>query len=743
MVLDVNKELEDYKKSPNEYLKNLIIEIINGDTTRLFYLKTGKVKFNADKECIDQLINCIEQSNDSDVRKSRLAIMGFFGLINSKDRIEWLKENSKSDKAVFVFARKIPFADLCSAINDESLKAVAISELSSLTLKNFDYLIATTKDPYFKEKIYYRCAANKRSPKKVYLYQIKRYERIKEEIAKLSSEEEKVNYIVNLKPEEETIEEYNDINLIKKSLLEQIKEPQNRDAVISSMSSLTKPPFDLYKKYIREMIIEYLSTNEDLTREMLEKIDITFNSFHLFSEDLSNVVAILGESAGEKGLANGDCNHIDKIIRLDKKLDISSVLNTLLHELGHGLSFQSDHLNTTNSKFHNTILGTEIEEGVVESFTQNVWKSYFTNHDLSIDGKKIDPYMYMSAAYRRYVTIIKTIMSKFSINGEDKEIFKDYLLGDKERAYKSLDVTKILKICKNELDFSPELLSHLYQNCNPQFVEESYMDNNILLNSLKKLKNYPKDKLPKYFALFVKIAKYIEKTSTLDIDTASDFDEIFDKRKLYDISPDEIDFAFTMQGVISESSTEKYTFDKDKELSDDERKQNSPRILQNLLAIAINTNDPLFKRVKPHLFEKYINLVKEKNIDSIEDLQKYIELNQYLTSKSDDISSLYFKPDGLDEIQSLTLDRIKEALLIPDFKKNLDGKYSFKDLENNEALLKIFKDNGVIINDNDIIQDVCEGLEKSKSTIDDVETTSISFERSMVKRDKEGAERDG
>lgn len=332
MIFDINTEIEDYNKSPIEYFKKLADEISSGNTSRLKFLNDNKIHFDTNKECLDSLLSLTQELIEQKAPKARMTCISLFGLTNSEDRLDWLKTKPNSTYSRFAFAKGISIQNLFKSVEDKYYLIKTFSTHYDMGVKSYRSLIELLDDSYLCDAIYKKLCKHPKS-EKLFFSQIDRYKRLKDEFDKLSTEEERTQFITNLAPEEETIEEYNEINSIKKSLLTQIKTPENRKTIISSMSSLTKPPYDEYLQIIKKIILDYFSANGELSKEKMEKIDITLNTLHVTQNDLSTHILSVGEGNGKAGNVSGEFSYVSRQISLDSSLDVSSSLYTLLHEV--------------------------------------------------------------------------------------------------------------------------------------------------------------------------------------------------------------------------------------------------------------------------------------------------------------------------------------------------------------------------------------------------------------------------
>ena len=312
-------------------MNKLIGEIQGGNFARLECLVDDNISLFASNDTLNRLLELIKQLDKQKIKDYRKVCISLLGLIDSNVRLEWLRTKPDVSYVFLICAKDISIRNMYKVVNDEMYFSKAFTDCNKLSDKNIEIILKLVKDPYLKEKLFTRFTTKDIS-KEQYTSYIDRYNKIRKQLSKLKTEEEKVDFICSLQPEVETIEEYNDINSIKKSLLNEIKNLLNRDRVISSISSLTKSPLDKYKDLVRKIIIEYLSSGGPLSKEMLEKIDITFNAYHIKLDDLKDDVVLYGEEAGTQGSVKGDHSRSKKLIRIDQNSSISSQLFTMLHE---------------------------------------------------------------------------------------------------------------------------------------------------------------------------------------------------------------------------------------------------------------------------------------------------------------------------------------------------------------------------------------------------------------------------
>ena len=361
------------------------------------------------------------------------------------------------------------------------------------------------------------------------------------------------------------------------------------------------------------------------------------------------------------------------------------------------------------------MVGSEGEEGFVESFTQIAWKAYLVEHILDFHGQPILYSEYLTNSYRKFVSIIKTLISPYSLSGEDKTIFDDYILGDKSYALKKINYPCSTKKREEHLEFTPELLEQLLNTQNNlDFFDESYGDNNVIIHYFRKIHSLPQEQQTHYLNLFQRVLSISERNPSLIINSSDQFDEIFEGKKIYEISPNDIEMIFSIKDAFQYDFINDYIKTKNDELDESEKIENSPRILEHLLTFVFKTERYYSTFVDTNSIKDVLNLVKERKIETPQDLEKEIELCNYLLKNNEYIATFIEKPDGLDGLAHFSLNRIKIALSNQEIMEYFNGRYSSNDFKGAESLLKLLKSAGIYVKEDELITNVCNSLEEKR-----------------------------
>ena len=240
------------------------------------------------------------------------------------------------------------------------------------------------------------------------LPKMKEYKPIKERVEQCNSEDEKTNYIMSIQD-----------NDMKISLLDEIKEPKNREKIISSFNRNVDKDIVELDREARTMIWEFVNDHYkgEIPQDKKERLMITLQrtncQYHSF----------------ENSCQTGEANYQTNTIRIGDRTKIipSLAIGYMLHEYAHMLS---------NNEFKHTgggRLGKELEEGNADLFADLVGNYYNKKHQIG-NG---EPYETLSA-YHKENAYARTLLYPLQAKGKDIDAMMEYMLGSKEKYFEQV-----------------------------------------------------------------------------------------------------------------------------------------------------------------------------------------------------------------------------------------------------------------------------------------------------------------
>ena len=293
----------------------------------------------------------------------------------------------------------------------------------------------------------------------------KKYKTICDNLGKCKTEEEKVKYIAE-----------QDDNDMKIALLNEIKESQNREVVIGSITKQTEVDTFGVDRKVRKMIWEFIDDyyKGEIPQDKKERLKIALQRTSCNYGDI------------EKAHVKGRTYLFENKIELNKELkDLpeENAIMVLLHEYAHILS-NYDIKRTAVDNNHN------IEEGNADIFSEMI-----TNYHYKKMGMN-DKYIETRSAYHKENSYARTLLYPLEQKGKDIDALMEYMLGSKEKYYEqvfSLEKTQELprngcgQVYVEELDINEIYMQHKGEyNKNPNSI---YMRRNQFISNLIKKDN--------------------------------------------------------------------------------------------------------------------------------------------------------------------------------------------------------------------------------------------------------------
>ncbi len=471
-------------------------------------------------------------------------------MISQNANLAFLKTKPSPERAQYVLKKCTTnsLKSIITEINDDFYLTEMLASFDRFSLVDLNTILENTNDLYLRNLLYsrFQCGI------KYSVDEVEQYKKIKDTFQGLKTEEEKTDFLVNLGLSEKTDNRVLKTNNIKISLLQSISEPQNREKVIESMTPQIDSKYKDYVNLAEKMILDFFSKNGNLTQDMKERIMIVFKTYKVEEADLSEEEVSKGSSAGTLGI-NGDSNHIYRRIRINKDIIYpEEMLNVIIHEYAHAFTHENILKDIPLDEKFFSSEGEELEEGMAETFTETVLNDFLSNHsEITINGKKERVYYpYATGAYDDFVLISKALLYELEGRGEDIEYLQQYFFGDKKAFYDKVQVEEIFKLSSQsnngvQLNSSKEMIKTLIGRIGDDEHDSKYDKGLKHISFLKIVRDSAnssksdEDK-EKIISLAVKFLQF--KENKKDIITR-DIDEVFDNRKLDEISKDELDFV--------------------------------------------------------------------------------------------------------------------------------------------------------------------------------------------------------
>jgi len=363
------------------------------------------------------------------------------------------------------------FGEIDDSYKAKLLLSANIAELSQL----FPYLSGL--DEYMQMQIV--CAKHKDSSQSVEFAteKIDNYSTLKSKMLELP-EEERANFLLNLDYTSELsdIGGYEDVNDIKRSLLNYIDNAEDRDNIIQSMTRYVAPELEEYVGMAEQMIEEFFDNHCELSMEEKERMKMALKiNFELesYAEDSTR-----GTSYNLKHLVTISSNHME---------DPNSVIFYVLHEMSHILSLSNFRKDAYNC-------GNTFEEGIADVFAQSVLTEYLDNHgELELGGGIISKENLEKAleetGYKFENGWIRSMLYALEQQGMDFLGIKEFLLGKKETFFEMVLGKEFMERFSRNHNGEPENVGFRYEDLyglNSQYFQQIntnsiYYDMNYIL----------------------------------------------------------------------------------------------------------------------------------------------------------------------------------------------------------------------------------------------------------------------
>jgi len=634
-------------------------------------------------------------------------------LFDNFDKIEsnWVKIRL-IDK-VFKFEEIIEYINKNSKNKDEIIKicsGLVLKEQMDIFLNYIDNDIDRAKFLFFipnKEKYktymlpyikssYLRTQVVKTLTEYSYVFEkdellnnINNYYEVKKQYDKLKNEEEKTNFIIDLKNHN-----------LKLELLEDIKDKEKRNLIINSLEanidSDIKPQVELVQKMIEEYFEDTLGDKFDDNKK--EKMQIVFNKTDVFFKKLENNV-------------NGTMYHLfDKIAISDRhKYNNNLLFGFLIHEYEHAFS-------NYNFKNINYLNENGIEEGTADLFADLVINHYLEKHQkIELNGKNLRiEYPYISkSGYDFENAWQRTILYGLQKSGKDKEALAEYVLGDKRKYLEMVLGENWAKGKRGDGFGNPEIIlskEEIYISPNMDFSDidgnSIYTKRNFLLPAFK-LQNKLNEK-----EIYI-----LDGNNYLTTYVGNAY---FDNRKLYKISKEEMqefnNLVYNQINPIKAIHSTIVDIDdfynlKHTELSAEEMNEYSFEILDT--SIAMWNENIHYGTVN----EKILNTCFKKEIEKIEEgqsleesLRKYIRIVPDYLNKIDPnrCDENEFVCESVKNFQFSCLEQIRENIEKGRQDEVLKAltKEDTKDIFLDKEILEIFKEYNIKVNTKNGLEDI-------------------------------------
>lgn len=400
-----------YEANPNsQYLGNYFEGVRNG--------RFGKFEFSPEQ--IESLIKRKDEVDDK-------LITAILSSTNHERVIRYLEEKPK-DVSFCVDILEAKEADaLLKSIDDEEYKAELlfsakgdariIGSLFPNIEDNFVRGMITTKhtDPEFLE-------GGKSASQR-----IKDFLEVKKKFLDLP-EDERVSYLSSLPFddfENPNSNIHRDVNEMKKSLLSYVENPNDRKSIIGSMACYVDPDIEEYVALTQQMIREYVDDNLKLDEAQMERLEMTFRTNDVYFTDYE-------ESEGSR--TNGQADHVRKEITIanHSRGDTKNIIVDMIHEYSHALSMTNF---MQDASYH---VGHKFEEGMADTFSEQVANYYFSKHkDVEIGGETFQPDLPLisQSSYKKANGLVKSMLYPLSETGQDKAAIQQFVFGDKNKFF--------------------------------------------------------------------------------------------------------------------------------------------------------------------------------------------------------------------------------------------------------------------------------------------------------------------
>ncbi|MBQ9313781.1 MAG: hypothetical protein IJ220_02090 [Clostridia bacterium] len=582
----------------------------------------------------DEIINYIENNEDSlDVSKvlemtnenpklNTLEKISSYQSLSNDQIVNYLLGKPEHFESLVKMLRSKSFIEVLKGIDDDGYKAKLLLFSGIHGVSNFlEYL----EDDFYK-KLVFKNVYNDMGDKETLEKLIDTYSEWRKALINSSqSEKEKAMIIANIED-----------NDLKEAMLPIIKEKENREIIIQSMTKEIDPEIEEYTQLAQQMICSFFESNGTLTNDLREKMEIVLQTINVkFSE-------ILDVDENSKTATAGLADHFEKqiLIRENLKEEPLSILQVLLHEYAHMFS-------NANFLIGKGIGNNAIEEGIADIFSDLVIKDFFERIDkvelkngrtLSSQTKNT-----FSKGYILFNAWTRSMLYPFQKDKSDIDLITQYLLGDRDIFYEKIRIKDFAndrgidfrEKLKMEYDIGDIMLQKLYES-NKNIYQD--IDNNSI---------YAKNNF--IFPIFelqhqlenkgIEVLKIFDNQEQIEASMVAK--EYYQDRKLYEISKDDLKKFVALSNIPQFANSKRFVIDfyqyvnlKFNELSDEEIKSHSQDILISGIMLA-GTSESIDSKVID-VFQKAMEneLEKSKKIDKLEQFDKYIDLHGKIFDES-------------------------------------------------------------------------------------------------------------
>lgn len=241
-------------------------------------------------------------------------------------------------------------------------------------------------------------------------------------------EDERVSYLSSLPFddfENPNSNIHRDVNEMKKSLLSYVENPNDRKSIIESMACYIDPDIEEYVALTQQMIREYVDDNLKLDEAQMERLEMTFRTNDVYFTDYE-------ERRGRR--TNGQADHVRKEITIanHSRGDTKNIIVDMIHEYSHALSMTNF---MQDASYH---VGHKFEEGMADTFSEQVANYYFSKHkDVEIGGETFQPDLPLisQSSYKKANGLVKSMLYPLSETGQDKAAIQQFVFGDKNKFF--------------------------------------------------------------------------------------------------------------------------------------------------------------------------------------------------------------------------------------------------------------------------------------------------------------------
>ena len=299
--------------------------------------------------------------------------------------------------------------DIISSVNNDAYKTKLLLTCNYESTEEVLEVLPYVEDEYLRTLILYKAIYENRENREIDFneYVDWYYEFKNQEVFFKGTEEEQALEIAGIQENE-----------VKKAMLGRIKNKDNREKIIQSMTRYVEDDIEEAALLSEKMIKEFLESHGGLTEEMRERMEIIFRSVDMYYTDRFRGTVTYGEA-----------DHLFKRIEISDYIENNPMrlLQAIIHEYAHTFS---------NAEFRRNGHITQLtyEEGIADLFSDMVINEYFSKHPSVVLGneelKPELPYI-IDTGYKKHHGWTRTILYPLSRNGSDIEAINQFLLGDK------------------------------------------------------------------------------------------------------------------------------------------------------------------------------------------------------------------------------------------------------------------------------------------------------------------------